>query len=281
MPPKANCSVDIRPDDYDRTSAFLTSLVILTATIVATGVMIWLMYQASPARKFDAVAMDQAMDFGETDQLKGVSDSFEIPGDQDFPEKETPQLERALELATQLPSRVEATLNRLHGEDSFTTGGFLGGRGGDPQPKPNNPWKRWVFEYKSKDILEYKNQLDYFDIEIGVVSKTTERIDLISNVVKTAKVDQTVRRDEKRVYFTHSSATFLRWDQKIAGEVGIGDLENRFMVQFLNKELTEKLTAMELKYAKEKGINLDNVSRTKFGFRAKDDEFEVYIIEMK
>ena len=266
----------------ERVSALITSMVVLVGTIVTLFFLFWLLSMMGN-RPTEAIAIAALGEVGE-DRPKGEADDPEEPGVEEFPEVEVPQLADALEAVTDAVSSIQGRLERVDGSaQQMGRGTGLGDReGGGGNGTGIRPWDRWNIEYANSDLRAYANQLTFFGIEIGVVSASTPRIDVISNLNRNPLARVTTKREEKRVYFTHVSPKLRRWDAQLAEQAGVGNLNGRFVVQLYPPEVTTILATLEAQYAADQGLNLSEIKSTQFMVRdAGNGQLEYYIESME
>ncbi len=267
---------------YERVSAWLTSVVTILGLLVVLALMIWLMF-VFRAQRTEAVAITEFPGEPGEEAPLGEAEDFEEPGVEEFPEVEVPQLADALEAVTDAVSSVQARLERVDGSAPVMgKGSGLGHReGGGDGGTGGRPWDRWSVEYTNKDVMTYAQQLTFFGIEIGVVSKRTQRIDIISNLTAPEPISRpSTRRTEKRVYFTHSNPRLRRWDEVLAGKSGVQNMSGRFIVQFYPRKITNQLATIEAEYARSAGKDLKNVAKTVFKVRSAGNGYEYYVASM-
>ena len=273
--------LDTRVSKYEMLSSFLISSIIIVGTMVVIGFMIWMTMWDWGSRPV-SIAMDEMI--GNEDRPEGVADDWQEPGVEEFPEVPQPQLADALEAMTDAVSSVKAQLEKYDGNAvQMGTGTGLGdirerGSGrGNSRLVPEA--ERWRIEYSSSRMAEYRSQLEYFGIELGAVSKTTQRIDLVSDLTRpTPTRDFTTRSQENRLYFSHTRRRLRLWDQRIVQEAGVDDVRQRIVVQFYNDAVRQLLLTAEAEFTQGEGRRLLEVQRTYFKVRPKrGGGFEFYV----
>ena len=131
-------------------------------------------------------------------------------------------------------------------------------------------------------MREYVQQLEFFDVELGAVSKTTARIDLISNLTSSKPtLSFTDRSSEKRLYFSYQASRLKKWDQHLARIAGVSDVTDRFIVQFYEPNVRQVLRELELAYAQDQGKRLLEVKRTYFRVKPRGSGYEYYVHKME
>ena len=279
---KPNMVVDTKVSSYEQTSAWLTALVTIIGLLVLLGFLIWLL-SIFNLNRTEAVAITEFPGKPGEEAPEGEAEDFEEPGVEEFPEVEVPQLADALEAVTDAVSTIQGRLERVDGSAALMgKGSGLGHRdGGGEGGTGGAPWDRWVVEYTSSDIRTYAKQLTYFQVEVGVVSRRTPRIDVVSNLATAPISRTTTRREEKRVYFSHANAKLRRWDEKLAKRARINDFSGRFIVQLYPRKVTNVLARLESEFASANGKNLKNVTTTTFKVREAGGGYEYYVASME
>jgi len=273
-------TLDTRTSTYDKFNAFLISSITIVGTLVFLGILIWLtLFEwGTPTR---TVAMEEMI--GNEDRPEGVADDWQEPGVEEFPEVEQPQLADAIEALTDAVSSVRAQVEEYDGNAvKMGTGTGLGdererGSGrGNARAIPEA--QRWRIQYSAKTLGEYAKQLEYFEVELGAVSKTTARIDLISNLMASKpSLSFTDRSSEKRLYFSYRASRLKKWDQFLAKKAGVGDITQRIIVQFYEEPVRAQLRQLEKERFTSDGKSLMEVKKTHFRVRPKGNGFEYYV----
>lgn len=275
--------VESRTSAYDRLSSALVALILLIGFLVSTLFLIWL----TTVFHFDnnvAVALqpNNPGDDG-NDKPEGFEDDELDPGVEDFPEIETPALAEALEAVTDAVSSIQANSEHVSGDSAVMgAGGGYGSReGGTPGTGTGIPdYKRWKISYEVDDINTYKQQLDFFGIEIGVVASQSEDIWRIGNL-STRPVVKTSSRslEDKTLRFSHIKARMKRWDRNIAKDAGAPSDSSVSMVQFYPEDTRGLITNTEAQYLKSINRKLDDVRRTNIKVEQDGGGFKFTVVD--
>ncbi len=258
--------VQSKTSAYDRLSAWLTALIMLFGFLVATLFLIWL----TSVIKFDSNVATPftASDIGDdgNDKPEGFEDDELDPGVEDFAEVETPQLAEALEAVSNAVSTIRANSEMVSGDAAVMgKGGGYGSRDGGPSGSGDGipAHKRWKIEYEVDDKDTYKRQLDFFDIQIGVVESVAGgAVYRVSNVSRRAQVAETTKEKERgQLMFSHAKLRMKRWDEEIAKTAGVPTNGN-LMFQFYNQDTKNRIAKAEDDYLKSVGRVLKDVRRT-------------------
>ncbi len=144
-----------------------------------------------------------------------------------------------------------------------------------PQSVPSS--RRWKISYEVDSIEQYKRQLDFFGIEIGVIASRDNDIWRVGMLSSDATVTHSNRADEHdSVWFAHSRPTLKRWDRKIAGDAGL-NVQEMLFVQFYPASVQSRILKLEASKLKELGRNLDEVAESKLKISSLGDGFTISV----
>lgn len=257
--------VESKTSAYDRLSAWLTALIMLVGFLVTVLFIIWFTSVFKFERNVAPPFVPATIGDDGNDKPEGFEDDELDPGVEDFAEVETPQLAEALEAVSNAVSTIRANSEMVSGDAAVMgKGGGYGSREGGPSGSGKGipDYKRWkiVYEVDNKDV--YKQQLDFFNIRIGVIEPVGEKIYQISNVSKRVDVYETSRtKEEKSLHFYHAKKRMKKWDQEISQRAGV-NTSGALMVQFYSEDTRFKIAKAEDDYLKSVGRELQDVRRT-------------------
>jgi hypothetical protein len=274
--------VQSRTSAYDRLSAALVALIMLIGFLVATLFLIWL----TTVFHFDnkvAVPFNQENpgDDG-NDKPEGFEDDELDPGVEDFPDIETPALAEALEAVTNAVSSIQANSEHVSGDSAVMGkgGGYgsrEGGKAGSGEGIPD--YKRWKINYEVDDISEYRELLDAFGIEIGVVALSPQDIWRISDVSGRVNVTPSNRDNEaKTLQFSHVKPRLKRWDIQIAKAAGAPADSSVAMVQFYPQATRSLIASIENDFLVSSNRELKDVRRTNIKVEQDGGEFKFTVL---
>lgn len=255
---------------YDRFSAGLVASIVICGFLVLSLAVIWL--------------------FGSKQQAYGLPPTLdpiqiENPDDHSGLEQELDEVVGGSN-STELVSLLESIENSVSTKSAGSPGDgkYLPGTPDDRDPGPDGTvpkTSKWKVSFEVENIEQYKSQLDFFGIEIGVVASKKDDIWRVAKLSSGAKVIPSNRLKEKSsYYFTHSKPTLKRWDKRIAEEAGIA-AEDRIFVQFYPAELIGKIASLEAEKLKELGRELEEVEKTNIRFSKSDGQFSVSITDFE
>ena len=284
----------MRLSPYERVSAVLWSMTMIFSVLAVFSVLMWLQlarHKADTASQIEYIPIPQFEGIGEPGDPRplGVGDDAEDPGIEEFYEIETPQLADAVEAVTDAPSRLRGLLGVVDGtEELMGKGRGLGSRTGGGGGGGSDA-ERWTIEYEAENIGKYVDQLVAFGIEIGFVSKVTDRVEVLIDLRTSPAIRTTTKADERRIYFIHSNSKLKGWDQQLAANAGV-KAEGKIMVQFYPPATTTTMFQLEAAEAIKRGVELDpatiqqqmrqKIQRTTFRVREAGGSFEYYIADM-
>ena len=251
---------------YDRFSAGLIASILLTGFVVLSLLTVWLFGNDHPVRHaaFPVYPGEKDVDQGggeqELDSLPGSSSSTEL---------------------VSLVESVEEAVTQTQSQDGGP-GGLIGpGTPGIPNPiripQMVPPAQRWKISYEVESIEQYKRQLDFFDIEIGVVASHKSDVWRVGSLSSDATVTYSNRTKEgSSVWFAHTKPALKRWDRRIANESGLL-VEEMLFVQFYPAAVQSQIASLEVARLAELGRELDEVLETNIKISGSGDGFEISI----
>jgi hypothetical protein len=269
--------VQSKTSAYDRLSAWLTALVLLVGFLVATLFLIWLTSVFNFDDRVAAGFEPSPPGVDGNEKPEGFEDDALDPGVEDFAEVETPQLAEALEAVSNAVSTIRANSEVVSGTAvAMGTGSGFGSRDGGPSGTGVGipDYDRWKIVYEVDGQDTYKKQLDFFNIQIGVVSSQQGGpIWRLSNLSSGVQVTETSREKEKKsLRFSHAKQRMKKWDQQIARSQGIS-IDGKAMVQFYPEDTRRKIAQVEDAYLKSVGKTLDEVRKTNLKVEASGSGF--------
>ena len=267
---------------YDRVSGFLIASISILGVLSFIMFLIWLTMVSDGPPKKKILEFVPPGDPGE-EKPEGVEDDVLEPGVEEFPEVEVPQLADALEAVTDAPSRTRANLAKVDGNAAeMGRGRGLGAINGGGNGGGGRGFERWRIEYNSTNRDIYISQLDFFKIDIGVVSKKSDAIDLVKNLAASPPTRvRSFREEEQRVYFRHNKGRLISWDKNLALRAGVTDTKGKIMVQFYHPDTTQLLARLEFEEAEKRGLDVrKSVKTTIFGVRGSPGNYEYFVSDM-
>jgi hypothetical protein len=132
--------------------------------------------------------------------------------------------------------------------------------------------------FEPKNLLEYAQYLDYFDIELGVLGQDN-KIHYAYNLSQEApSVREGEPSDELRFYMNSARSRFSALDRRLAARSGIAD-KGRIILQFYPEEAYAKLLQLEGERAQTAGRTPDKIRRTVYRVTRTGNEFELEVLE--
>ncbi|HHK41113.1 MAG TPA: hypothetical protein ENJ50_01740 [Planctomycetaceae bacterium] len=259
--------IDDRPVDerlkvrtYDKVTSWLISLLILLGAADGLMFLLWI----SPLLTWEATVADTMIEIeylGRGDHAEGYARDKEPPGAEELEEFMEPEVEMLLEAVTDVVSSTAAAYDSL--SNNATAKAVGTGQGDNRPPGPLGdgvpvipPWERWELKYVTTTVDAYAEQLDQFKIELGAIGGGYPQVDYAGNFTKGIKKYKGKGSAEKRIYFTSAEGNLERYERQLLARAGI-PTSGRIVVQFIPKELEQRLLNLELRYATKK----DDVSK--------------------
>jgi hypothetical protein len=269
---------NLQTTSYDRVSAALWALIMIFAVLAMIVVLMWLqLAQKRTAR--EATIVPVPSEIGDLKPL-GVGDDAEDPGVEEFFEIDVPQLADAVEAITNAVSTSRSLLAEVDGTAAqMGKGRGLGSRDGGGSGRGGTNADRWSIEYEAESINQYVDQLAFFGIEIGFVSKLLDQVELLIDLDTTPQIRPTTKAEERRAYFIHANSRLRSWDLRLATNAGVKP-EGKIMVQFYPPAVTAQLAQLEADEAARRGLETTQIRRTTFKSRAAGAGFEYYVADI-
>lgn len=257
-------SVETQVSKFDLLNAMLVSMIMIIGFLVLAMFLIWLTTAFDFSKQKTAVVLEVSEDTGD-EKPEGEADDILEPGVEEFPEVDVPQLANALEAVTDAVSSVRGSLEERSGMASeMGKGGGFGSREGGPGGGGGGvpEYKRWIINYESDSIDTYAKQLSFFDIDIGVVHNSSDRIVRIRDPGGSPSVIQSNRTNElKTLRFMHKKPQMQRWDQTLATRQGV-PLDDCLTCQFYPEATRQIIRQVEAQALEGTGKKLIEVRNT-------------------
>ena len=276
-------TADTKVTSFDQVAGWLVALVILVGFLTAVLFLIWLTTIWDFRPKTPAIEAIEINLPGPSAAAEGIARDIEEPGVEELAEVLEPKLAETLQAVTDAVSSQSAAMEAVQGEAGpMGSGKGLGdsrqsGPGGDGEG--DGFWERWDIRYSVEDIGKYAQQLDHFNIELGVLGGGVEGIDYVKNL-STNPQTRSIKdgSQETRFYFNFARPDMQRVDAQFLSKAGIST-NNRFPVQFYPDSIIKQLLTLEA--AALGNHEIKDVEKTTFGVRGSEGSFEYYVIEQK
>lgn len=273
--------LETKVSSYDLLNSMLIAAIMIFGFLVSVLFLIWL----TTAFDFSQRRQPRVLEVAEPgkEKTEGVGDDELDPGVDELPELERPQLAVSIESVTDAVSTVKGSLENRSGDAAqMGRGTGFGSREGGPGIGVGGipEHKRWVINYESENIDVYSQQLTYFDIDVGVIHKTTPEIWRIQNVGTSPSVAKSNREAENEtVRFMHKKPRMRRWDQTLAKRQGI-NLENTIVAQFYPEKTRAMIRQVEAAALEGTGKTVIDVRNTVFKVVPMDDGFAFTVVDI-
>ena len=276
----------LRSSRYERVCIALTSVLLLLGTITALMLLAWLTRAPGPSQPAAQVAMGGN---GPEEKLNAPPDQpvldFQPPAEQELPETSQALARPAMESIPLIVESQLVTLDALGEMEADRNRSGKQGAGGDG-PLGGGILKidaaakscdRWEIRFSTSDIEEYKRQLDYFGIELGVAGGGVETVDYVKGFTSARPTTRLAQdpKTEKRIRFLYRDGPLKQADRELARAAGI-EIEERVVFQFYTTEMYQTLLKLENDRMKPRSIS--EVVRTVFGIRRNEDRYEFYVM---
>jgi hypothetical protein len=276
---------------YQRASSGLLALLVTIGSVVSLLLLVWLSsrFFAPQAAAVPVKLVDVAQegDGGGDGRPTGGS-QLDVPSKEPFvgKGKETADVYENLEAvdpslvakAAELDEdRVTSTRLGSQGTGGGTGGGT--GPGGGQDIGEGNPGhaRHWEVLFSRSTLEAYARQLDFFQIELGVVMPDNKIVYAfhLSKPKPDTRTLSNPQVNEKRYYLTWRTGEMQQADRELLTKAGV-EFGDHLILKFLPPEIEAQLVALEKSY---RGLGPRQIGKTRFGVRPLGDKFEFYVIE--
>ena len=290
--PKDRRPATLGVSTYDQVSGLLIAVLAALAAVVALTFIVWWSSRIYlPRPTMPPVAIQDVG--GGTGPSGGSRDGngdqeFVEPAANEIPPAVEPRLEESLQEAISLAAAQQEMPELDLRETKLPRGakvgeGHSGPRG--PVDREGSPdgipaWGRWEVRFDAPTVAEYSRQLDFFQIELGIVGGGSRVVTYV-NTVSAEK--PTVRtgdpKDEKRLRFTHRDNELREADRQLVQKAGV-DPSGKIVCQFYSQQMYDKLLLLE-NIHKGPSRRITQVRLTTFGIRQVGDQYELFVVSQE
>lgn len=279
----------LQPSTYDRAAGLLLAGLLILGCAVSLMFLLWISSRTwlpKPAVALPVHRLNQEVGGGGIGP--GIGDeatdrNFEEPAASELTELAVTPATGILEAVSieEAARLVEADLTiNVPTKALGSKPGPGRGPGNGPGDGPGDyigtpPWERWEVQLSANTLAEYKQQLDFFEIELGVAGGGSPVVTYISNVSKTSQVRTGNPQDEQRLRFLHRSGALRNADKQIVSAAGV-DTGGKVIFQFYSQKTYDTLLTLENIAMRPRHIG--QVRRTVFGVRGGPGSYEFYVI---
>lgn len=277
----------LRVTRYDQVSSWLIALVGGLGLSVFVLTVAWVSIQPVTVKEpvpLEIVEISGGIEEGSIEEsLKLESPEAESEqatlAEEDAAEPEVQEtLDNVMDVADEATNQAERQFEfqtRNAGKKGSASGtgkralGIGSGKGGVPREQ------RWFVSYNDRETLEeYGRQLDFFHIELGLLTGDGKLI-YLSKLSQPKPVSRTTAsgRGEARLYMTWQGGARRKADQQLFQRAGI-EVGQSVMLQFYPPETEQKLARLELDYKKRP---LGEIRRTAFSTRPVANGYEFFV----
>lgn len=245
--PVLNVPTQVSP--YDRVNTALIVSIALSGAALALLTLAWL-FQSAPRPTVVAHKLETPTPF----KLKQPEPNQLNLFDQSTADSQS------LEQTVQQIGSVVAELSLTNGWGGKGIGNGTIGKGTDPRElTPARDECTWSVSQTAAAIDDYQRQLDFFDIQIGVVHKTRKDIWRISDLSAKKTITNSNRSAESSSRrFSNQNNRLRRWDIRIAKEAGF-DVNETIVVHFYPTELIKRMRELLIEHVGDRLTELKHV----------------------
>ncbi len=284
--PHSSAAQRLRVSSYEQTASWLVSLLVLLGLCTVCLIVMWYTSRlhvpivAVPVQIADVGGGNESGVVGESMQLDAPN-AEQLSRDTDLTERNFPQSVASIADAVSSRQAMLADVEQ-QGESRSKGGGKQQGTGnqsgkgqGDGPvgiPRAN----RWEVRFgDSRSIDDYARQLDFFQIELGLIGATQQVFYVHHLSDAKPQVRTGTREAEERLYMSWRRGTLGEADRDLVRRAGLAP-ESKVIVQFFPSAIENQLAQLEMAHAK---LPAQQIRKTIFGVRAASKGFEFYVIE--
>ncbi len=270
----------LQVSNYERAASLMLALIVLLGVMVLTLLILWWTFKISlgqtavPSPRLELGSGDNALGGGM--ELDGpTEEEIGLETDWDEPALEETLLSITAAVGTMAPELDDPALT-----DEARSGRGGGSRGdgrgvGDGSGDGGSGIARhWEVRFRKSTLNAYAQQLDGFDIELGVLLPGN-KVKYAKNLAK-SKPDTRVGKadEEQRYYLTWRSGDLEQADRELLRKAGIQS-KGRLVLKFLEREQERALEGPEKGF---KDRDPGQVRKTVFGIRESGSAYEFFVI---
>lgn len=271
----------LRTSQFDVVSSLLMALMWFIGIFVLLLFIIWVTSRITFAPKpFPPIIENPA---GRGDNAEGLERDFEPPGADEIVDLVEPTIQDTLTAVTDAVSSVAVTTN------AAATVGTSKGDSRPPGPEAEGDdiiprHERWELRFSAKNIDSYAQQLDFYNIELGVLGGGVQGVDYAAGLAGSPRTRHGASDDEKRLYFmwVDRSSPLYQFDRQLLQRAGINLGAGREMMKFVEPELENMLAHVELEYAKENGHeSVTEIQKTIFESQSQSTGYGFVVVDQR
>lgn len=276
--------IEMKLSRFDAVAAFLSSMAIFLGILVAFMFVVW-----AALGERDVPSPEPISPQIRAASVSGVENDFEIPGQDEVEDLQTPNLAETLNAISTIPARVANVL----AADTVVTSGDTGSSvtslrepgpptqvgGQDKIPR----WNRWEIQFRARNVKDYASQLDFFGFELAAFGGELNVIDSVTDL--SSRPQRHINRypeSEKRLYFSWKQSNLLqKFDRDLLSKSGV-PIAGRSIIRFTPVSLEKTLLELEKDHCQRNGKRFpEQIAKTVFESHAKDDGFEFVVIAQR
>jgi hypothetical protein len=271
---------ELEVSPYERVASMLLALLVLIGSAVLIMFILWLTSQIFASEVMPPVGLED-IGTGEGGLTGGTE--LDAPLAEELgmeTDLEQPSLEETLAtIADAVASQVAMLDDPSLTEEAFTgrggstgTGGGTGGGSGSGSGRP----RRWEIRFPPGNTIEtYKRQLDFFEIELGVLMPGNKVVYASRFTQQRPNRREGPADAETRYYLTWRKGGLQEADIQLLDEAGI-DARGKLIIKFLTRDLETDLQQKEKAFA---GDDSKTIRTTYFGIRSRSGGYEFYVMD--
>lgn len=286
QPAAASYAPVLKTTQYDLVSAFMIAIVIATMILVGWVTAMWLANLRPKADNDVPIELVQlgGVDDGapdETLKVESPEDPTDDPSHVDAPDIET-QIEQTIETVIELSDNAAQQVQDQSATADTSTGKIGSKEGNGRRPLGSGPGEgggahlRWYIRFSDNGTLDtYGKQLDFFDIELGLLKGST--IELLSGFSKAKVSHKTLTGGGEKgdqLYFTWAGGGRKKADVALFKKKANIDATQGIIMHFYSTKTVQTLARLEKAKSKKP---VSQIKTTYFIVRKKGTGYEFFI----
>lgn len=278
-------TAEMQVNRFDQVAGMLVAVLILLGTATALLFVVWLSSRLMfkpPA--LEVVMVEDVGGGGSGDNFTGGEQQLDEPAPEEFQQTTEPQLTETLESISTIVASEDVQLDVLESNTSQGRGegsGIGDGRGigpGGPGTSDGIPaWERWEVRLTATSLSLYAQQLDFFEVELGVAGGGSPNVEYVSQLSTPSPVRRVGNpKEEKRLRFLHRNGQLRDADRQLVTRAGVNPA-GKVVFQFYSQATYQKLLVLENQNLK--GRRIKDVLKTVFTVRGTPGKFEFVVVE--
>lgn len=246
--------------EYGKTAA--GTIALLSGLFALTG-LLFVIGAASKLPVTDVATPIELIQTHAEFESRGPENILEVESREiEFRNPAPPEIQELLEIIIELSDSTSQQVENAIQTNTFPVsrndggGARSGNWTGETQGLPGRE-QRWRIKFNESDLATYAQQLDFFRIELGALSKDG-RLIFVKNFSSANPISRVVHtgKNERRLYMTWRGGTRRQADVALFQKAGVSDADNATIMHFYAPETEQLLARTEIAYRNRKSTKI-------------------------